>query len=213
MWRDKRPVATGLNRSFSVFKYFWKHGNWQLDWTQLWATATGGPVFCSWVQFGFGHIFSPVNWTCKHYWQQCGTSIPCYRDNGRGVCSPWLIVVLLCSWVLALFCFVIGGVVVVWGGIATLSLLSECAVVVGGGWTMVAGGLSSSFQWGGLWWMWDEVLTVVSQNTQLRWTMNGIHRLSFGCHVAHSNMAPGCCVIDISGGGMWVCSPRHFSHP
>ena len=29
-WRDKRPVATGLDRFFSVFRFFDKHCNWQL---------------------------------------------------------------------------------------------------------------------------------------------------------------------------------------
>jgi len=30
----------------------------------------------------------------------------------------------------------------------------------------------------------------------------------FGCHIAHSDVAPGCHGIEVSGGGMWACSPR-----
>ena len=49
MWLDEGLVATSLDWSFSVFKYLWKHGNWQLNWSQIWATASGkrpdcGPV-------------------------------------------------------------------------------------------------------------------------------------------------------------------------
>jgi len=62
----KRLVATGLDWPFSVFPFFNKPCNWQLKIFRISATATSGPVFCSWVQFSFGHIFGPVNWTCKH---------------------------------------------------------------------------------------------------------------------------------------------------
>ena len=31
------------------------------------ATATGGPVFFSWVQFDFSLFYRPANWTCEHY--------------------------------------------------------------------------------------------------------------------------------------------------
>ena len=65
--RDERPVATGLDRFFSVFRFFDKHHNWQPKKFRICATATGGLVFCSWVQSDFGLFSSPVNWTCEHY--------------------------------------------------------------------------------------------------------------------------------------------------
>ena len=57
IWRDERPLATGLDRFFSVFRFFDKHCNWQPKKFRICATATGGPVFCSWVQFNFGLFF------------------------------------------------------------------------------------------------------------------------------------------------------------
>ena len=66
-WQDKRLVATGLDRFFSVFQNFNKPHNWQPKKFRICATATGGPVFCSWVQFDFGFFFSPADWTCEHY--------------------------------------------------------------------------------------------------------------------------------------------------
>ena len=63
-YTGKRLVATQFRL---VFPCFDKPCNWQLKIFWISATATSGPVFCSWVQLGFGHIFSPVNWTCKHY--------------------------------------------------------------------------------------------------------------------------------------------------
>ena len=66
-WRDERPVATGLDRFFSVFRFFDKHRNWQPKKFRICATATGGPVFCGCVQSDFGLFSSPANWTCKHY--------------------------------------------------------------------------------------------------------------------------------------------------
>ena len=53
-WQDERLVATGLDRFFSVFRFFDKHCNWQPKNFRICATATSGPVFCSWVQFDFG---------------------------------------------------------------------------------------------------------------------------------------------------------------
>ena len=49
-WWDEQLVAISLNQSFSVFKYLQKHGNWQLHWPQMWATATGKRPDCSSVQ-------------------------------------------------------------------------------------------------------------------------------------------------------------------
>ena len=66
-WRDERPVATGLDRVFSVFRFFDKPHNWQPKKYRICVTATGGLVFYSWVQFDFSLFFSPVNWTCEHY--------------------------------------------------------------------------------------------------------------------------------------------------
>ena len=66
-WQDERPVATGLDRFFSVFRFFDKHRNWQPKKCRIWATATGGLVFCGWVQSDFGLFSSPANWTCEHY--------------------------------------------------------------------------------------------------------------------------------------------------
>ena len=79
-WRDERPVATGLDRFFSVFRFFDKRRNWQPKKFRICATATSGPVFCSWVQFDFGLFSSPANWTCKHY-VNCSVA-----RQGRG---PW----------------------------------------------------------------------------------------------------------------------------
>jgi len=56
------------DRSFAVFKYLQKHGNWQLNWPQMWATATGKRSDCGSVQFSPMYISSPVDWTCEHYW-------------------------------------------------------------------------------------------------------------------------------------------------
>ena len=56
-WRDKIPVATGLDRLFSVFWFFNKHCNWQPKKFRICATATGGPDFCILVQFNFGLFF------------------------------------------------------------------------------------------------------------------------------------------------------------
>jgi len=61
------------------------------------------------------------------------------------------------------------------------------------------------------------VLTVESWNTQRQWTMDVHHRLSFSCHVAVSDVAPGCCVRGVSGRGRWAshlcslssCSIQH----
>ena len=72
-WRDKRPVAAGLDRFFSVFRFFDKCHNWQPKKFRICATATGGPVFCSWVQFDFGLFSSPANWTCEHYYHRRST--------------------------------------------------------------------------------------------------------------------------------------------
>ena len=58
---QSRPVF------FAVFWFFDKRLNWQLKNFRNCATATGGLVFCSWVQFDFSLFFGPVNWTCKHY--------------------------------------------------------------------------------------------------------------------------------------------------
>ena len=61
---------TSCNQSrpdFLVFQFFNKPCNWQPKIFRICATATGGPVFCSWVQFDFGLFSSPVNWTCEHY--------------------------------------------------------------------------------------------------------------------------------------------------
>ena len=68
---------TGCNQSrlvffsFFFFLFFDKPCNWQLKIFRICATATSGPVFCSWVQFNFG-LFSvqqtgPVNtsWSCN----------------------------------------------------------------------------------------------------------------------------------------------------
>ena len=66
-WQDERPVATGLDWFLSIFQFFNKCRNWQPKKFRICATATGGPVFCSWVQFDFGLFSSPANWTCKHY--------------------------------------------------------------------------------------------------------------------------------------------------
>ena len=63
---------TGCNWSrpvFFGFSIFDKCRNWQPKNFRICATTTGGPVFCSWVQFDFGLFSSPVNWTCKHYQQ------------------------------------------------------------------------------------------------------------------------------------------------
>ena len=43
-WRDERPVATGLDRFFSVFRFFNKHRNWQPKKFRICATATSGPA-------------------------------------------------------------------------------------------------------------------------------------------------------------------------
>jgi len=45
------------------------------------------------------------------------------------------------------------------------------------------------------------VLTVESQTTRRRRTTKAGRRSSFGCHVAHSNVAPGLCMREVSGGG------------
>ena len=63
----KRLVATGANQFSLVFSYYIKPCDRQLKSLRIGATTTGGPVFCSCIQFGFGHFFSPVNWTGKHY--------------------------------------------------------------------------------------------------------------------------------------------------
>ena len=73
-WWDERPIATGLDRFFSVFRFFNKPCTWQLKIFRICATATGGPVFCSWVQFDFGLFCSPVNWTCEQYLEMVSTS-------------------------------------------------------------------------------------------------------------------------------------------
>ena len=70
-WRDERLVETGLDWFFSVFRFFGKPCNWHLKNFRICATATDGPVFCSWVQFNFGQFFGPVNWTCEHYLFLC----------------------------------------------------------------------------------------------------------------------------------------------
>ncbi|EDR13494.1 uncharacterized protein LACBIDRAFT_322468 [Laccaria bicolor S238N-H82] len=44
----------------------------------MWATATGKRPDCGSVQFGPMYIFSPVDWTCKHY--RCGTNDRNYPD-------------------------------------------------------------------------------------------------------------------------------------
>ena len=59
---------TGCNRSRPVF-FFDKHRNWQPKKFRICPTATGGLVFCSWVQSKFGLFCSPANWTCEHYSQ------------------------------------------------------------------------------------------------------------------------------------------------
>ena len=60
---------TSCNRSrpvfFLVFRFFDKPCNWQPKKFRICATATGGLVFCSWVQFDFGLFSSPLNWTCE----------------------------------------------------------------------------------------------------------------------------------------------------
>ena len=71
-WLDERPVATGLDR---FFRFFDKHCNWQPKKFRICANATGGPVFCSWVQSDFGLFSSPANWTCEHYcWSALSSS-------------------------------------------------------------------------------------------------------------------------------------------
>ena len=74
-WRDERPVATGLDRFFSVFQFFDKHCNWQPKKFRICATTTSGPVFCSWVQFNFCLFSSPANWTCEHYSQSIACTL------------------------------------------------------------------------------------------------------------------------------------------
>ena len=52
---------TGCNQSrpvFSVFQFFDKPCNWQPKIFRICATAPGGLVFFSWVQFNFGLFFS-----------------------------------------------------------------------------------------------------------------------------------------------------------
>ena len=95
-WRDERLVATSLDRFFSVFRFFNKRRNWQLKIFRICATATGGLVFCSWVQFDFGLFSSPANWTCEHYQGGIpgkvqpggGARNPCRKLNG-GVKKPY----------------------------------------------------------------------------------------------------------------------------
>ena len=93
-WRNERPVATGLDRFSSVFRLFDKCHNWQPKKFRICATATGGPVFCSWVQFYFSLFSSPANWTFKHY----------LEDNNNicdvlWVCCEWECVWMSMSWV------------------------------------------------------------------------------------------------------------------
>ena len=74
-WLYERLVTTGLDRFFSVFRFFSTNiatGNRKK--IRICATATGGPVFCSWVQFDFGLFSSPANWTCEHYQEVCFSS-------------------------------------------------------------------------------------------------------------------------------------------
>jgi hypothetical protein len=39
----------------------------------MWATATGKRLDCGSVQFSLTYIFSPVDWTCKHYAEKLET--------------------------------------------------------------------------------------------------------------------------------------------
>ena len=78
MWRDERPVATGLDQSFSVFKYLQKHGNWQLNWPQMWATATGKRLdLQTLAKYSEWNLLSPDN------------HIICISWNLRGDCRHW----------------------------------------------------------------------------------------------------------------------------
>ena len=79
--RDKRPVATGLDRFFFGFSIFQQRCNWQPKNFRIFAPATGGLVFCSWVQFDFGLFSSPANWTCEHYYTLTSSGTACFREQ------------------------------------------------------------------------------------------------------------------------------------
>jgi len=64
---DKRPVATGANWFFTSFLYFFQHQDWQPKTLRTGATAINGSVASGCVQSSFGHFFSCINQTFKHY--------------------------------------------------------------------------------------------------------------------------------------------------
>jgi hypothetical protein len=53
-------VATDCNWSFNSLQTFSKWGNWQLDCSQIWATATKKRPDCGLVQFGPQSFFGPM---------------------------------------------------------------------------------------------------------------------------------------------------------
>ena len=61
MWRDGRPVATGLDRFFSVFRFFDKHRNWQPKTSEFVQPQLVVRSFA--VGFGPISVFFPVQWT------------------------------------------------------------------------------------------------------------------------------------------------------
>ena len=55
---------------------------------KMWATATGERMDFHSVQFSPTHIFSPVDWTCKHYliqsMQMEGNTLAYLSSSARG---------------------------------------------------------------------------------------------------------------------------------